>query len=61
MPSQKKIINILIADDHPSWIEGVRSIISKASDMHVVGEVGDGIRSNKKLPNYNLMFCCWIW
>jgi len=39
MPAQQKIITVLIADDHPGWVEGVRSIISKASDMQVVGEV----------------------
>lgn len=49
MPSQKKIITVLIADDHPSWIEGVRSIISKASDMHVVGEVQNGDQIKQKV------------
>ncbi|HKY55953.1 MAG TPA: response regulator transcription factor [Anaerolineales bacterium] len=49
MPSQKKIITVLIADDHPSWIEGVRSIISKASDIHVVGEVQDGDQIKQKV------------
>ena len=33
---------MLIADDHPAWIAGVRSILSKAADMQVVGEVQDG-------------------
>jgi DNA-binding NarL/FixJ family response regulator len=59
MPSQKKIITVLIADDHPSWIEGVRSIISKASDMHVVGEVGNGDQIKQKVaelqPNILLL------
>jgi DNA-binding NarL/FixJ family response regulator len=49
MPSQKKIISILIADDHPGWIEGVRSIIHKASDMQVVGEVQDGDQIKQKV------------
>lgn len=40
---------MLIADDHPSWIEGVRSIISKASDMHVVGEVQEGDQIKQKV------------
>ena len=42
----QKSITILIADDHPAWIEGLRSIIQNASDMQVVGEVqhGDLIR-----------------
>jgi two-component system, NarL family, response regulator LiaR len=49
MSSQRKIITVLIADDHPSWIEGVRSIISKASDIHVVGEVQDGDQIKQKV------------
>jgi len=42
MSSQKKTITIMIVDDHPGWIEGVRTIIHKASDMQIVGEVQDG-------------------
>lgn len=49
MPSPKKIITILIADDHPGWIQGVRSIISKASDMQVVGEVQEGDQIKQKV------------
>jgi len=49
MPSQKKIITILIADDHPSWIEGLRSIINKAFDMKVVGEVQNGNQIKQKV------------
>ena len=49
MALQKKIITILIADDHPAWIEGVRSIIHKAPDMHVVGEVEDGNQIKQKV------------
>jgi DNA-binding NarL/FixJ family response regulator len=41
MSSQKKTITIMIVDDHPGWIEGVRTIIHKASDMQIVGEVQD--------------------
>lgn len=49
MPSQKKIITILIADDHPGWIAGVRAIIQKAADMQVVGEVQDGDQIKQKV------------
>lgn len=42
MTSQKNIISILIADDHPSIIQGVRSILEKASDMKIVDEAQDG-------------------
>jgi len=47
--SRRKIITILIADDHPAWIEGVRAIIHQAPDMHVVGEVGDGDQIKQKV------------
>ncbi len=49
MPPFPKIITILIADDHPGWIEGVRTIINKASDMQVVGEVQDGNQIKQKV------------
>ena len=49
MPSQKKIITILIADDHPTWIEGARAILLKASDMRVIGEVQDGNQIKQKV------------
>lgn len=42
MTSQKKIISILVADDYPSTIQGIRSILEKAPDMKIVGEVQDG-------------------
>jgi len=54
-----KTIRILIADDHPGWIAGVRSIIHKASDMQVVGEVQDGNQIKQKVaelqPNVLLL------
>jgi len=42
-------ITILIADDHPGWIEGVRAIIDKAPDMRVIGEVQDGNQIQQKV------------
>lgn len=38
----QKIITVLVADDHPLALEGVRSILSKASDIKIVGETQDG-------------------
>ncbi len=60
MPVQhQKTITILIADDHPGWIAGVRAIIHKASDMCVVGEVQDGDQIKQKVaelqPNVLLL------
>jgi len=33
---------VLLVDDHPLFREGVRALLSKASDIEVVGEAGDG-------------------
>ncbi|MCU0573472.1 MAG: response regulator transcription factor [Syntrophobacteraceae bacterium] len=33
---------VLIADDHPLFRQGIRSLIEKDSDIEVVGEAGDG-------------------
>lgn len=49
MSSQKKTIIIMIVDDHPGWIEGVRTIIHKALDMQIVGEVQDGEQIKQKI------------
>lgn len=35
-------ITVLVADDHPLALEGVRSILEKASEIKIVGEVQDG-------------------
>lgn len=46
---RQKIITILIADDHPAWIEGVRAIIQQAPDMQVIGEAQDGDEIKQKV------------
>lgn len=38
----QKVITVLVADDHPLALEGVRSMLSKASDIRIVGEAQDG-------------------
>ena len=35
-------ITVLIADDHPLALEGVRSILEKAPEIKIVGEAQDG-------------------
>jgi two-component system, NarL family, response regulator LiaR len=42
MPLSQQMITILIADDHPTTIQGVRFILEKVPDMKIVGEVQDG-------------------
>jgi DNA-binding NarL/FixJ family response regulator len=37
-----KLLTVLVADDHPLALEGVHSLLSKASDIKIVGEVQDG-------------------
>ncbi|MCU0588570.1 MAG: response regulator transcription factor [Syntrophobacteraceae bacterium] len=44
---------VLIADDHPLFRQGIRSLIEKDSDIEVVGEAGDGfelLELAKKVP-----------
>ena len=35
-------INVLIADDHPLFRQGLRAALADAAGMTVVGEVSDG-------------------
>ncbi|MBM3151503.1 MAG: response regulator transcription factor [Chloroflexi bacterium] len=43
MPTQQhEIITILIAEDHPATLFGIRSILEKAPDFKIVGEAQDG-------------------
>src|SRR3989337_475214 len=39
---QKRIISVLIADDHPLTLEGVLSILDKVPDIKIVGRAQDG-------------------
>ena len=36
------MIRVLIADDHPAVLGGLKSILSKAADIELVGEARDG-------------------
>lgn len=46
MPGQK-FITVLLADDHSITREGIRSILSKAPDIQIIGEAQDGNQIKK--------------
>ncbi len=43
MTNSKSKISILIADDHPMARAGIRTLLSEATDMQIVGEAENGI------------------
>ncbi len=48
MQSQN-VITVLVADDHPLALEGVRSILEKAADIKIIAEVQDGNQIKPKI------------
>ena len=44
-------IRIIIADDHQLFIDGIKSILSKAIDISIVGEANNGLEVIKLLEN----------
>ncbi|MET4026695.1 DNA-binding NarL/FixJ family response regulator [Marinobacter sp. MBR-99] len=44
------MISVYIADDHSIVREGIRSLISSAHDMEVVGEASDGDEALQQIP-----------
>jgi two-component system response regulator DegU len=40
----KRMIKVLLADDHQLFREGLKRILNMESDMEVIGECGDGIQ-----------------
>jgi two-component system response regulator DegU len=57
--SHKRNVQIVIADDHQLFREGVKRIINMEDDMEVIGECGDGIQvielCNQITPDIVLM------
>lgn len=45
----RKIISVLIVDDHPLLRAGVRAILEETPDIYVVGETGNGDEAKKLL------------
>lgn len=44
-------IKIFIADDHPIFRDGLKSLIEKDARLEIIGEAGDGIEALEKLSN----------
>jgi len=44
-------IRIIIADDHQLFIDGIKSILSKAIDISIIGEANNGLEVIKLLEN----------
>jgi len=47
----RKKITILIAEDHPATLEGIRAILEKAVDFKVTGETKDGAQIKRLVTN----------
>lgn len=39
------MINLIIADDHPMFIDGVRTVLADAQDISIVGEALNGLQA----------------
>src|SRR6516162_10379472 len=54
-----KVIGILVADDHPLLREGIAALISKQTDMQLLGEAANGREALEKFrllrPDVTLM------
>ncbi len=49
MSEESQTIRVVIADDHPAMREGIRTILSAAPDIEVVGEAEDGREAQEKV------------
>jgi len=48
------MINIIIADDHKIFRQGIASIIEDEGDMNIIGQVGDGSELIELLKKNNI-------
>lgn len=51
-------INLLIADDHPLFLEGIKMLLSKEADLNITGIANDGkelLQLLNQLPDINLI------
>ena len=47
MSKRRKVIRVLLADDHPAMRAGIRAILEKAPDIEVVGETGEATEAQQ--------------
>jgi len=47
MSSTEEIIRLVLADDHPTTRAGIRSLLSEAPDIQIVGEAQDGLEAQQ--------------
>jgi len=56
---EKDTLRVLVADDHPIMLDGLRTAIDSAADMRVIGEAADGSecirRFRELLPDVTLL------
>jgi two-component system, NarL family, nitrate/nitrite response regulator NarL len=49
---QKKAISLLLADDDPILRAGIRSVLTKATDIKIIGEARDGIEAQQMVGKF---------
>jgi len=52
MPSRKHIISVLLADDQPLALAGIRKMLERADDIQVVGEAPDGFKVQQMVAKF---------
>ena len=56
--------SILLVDDHKILRDGIRTILERTPDFHVVGEAdsgSDAVSQSRKLrPDLVLIYRCWM-
>ena len=48
-PTTEEVVRVLLADDHPLWRRGVRSLLDAEPDLAVVAEASDGAEALRVL------------
>ena len=48
---------ILIAEDHPLFLKGLRTLVTAEADLEIAGEVSDGPRQCGRRWPWNPIWC----